>query len=74
MQNVTWPTTNNELVKDWSIDQGTRFLVYKMNTADEQVYTSLANQPGLMTIYAILGKELWGAGSLGQGDLLEGLI
>jgi hypothetical protein len=74
MNNVTWPTTNKELVKDWSIDQGTRFLIYKADTADEEVYTNLANQPGLMTIYAILGKELWGAGSLGEGDLLEGLI
>lgn len=71
MENVT--------LKDWSIDQSTRFLIYKANTPDEQVYTSLQddepeNQRGLMTIYAILGKELWGAGSLGQGDLLEGLI
>ena len=70
---------NNDLLKDWSIDQGTRFLIYKANTPDEQVYTSLEddepeNQRGLITIYAILGKELWGAGSLGQGDLLEGVI
>ena len=64
----------NDLLKDWSIDQGTRFLIYKADTADEEVYTDLTNKPGLITIYAILGKELWGAGSLGQGDLLEGVI
>ena len=68
-----------DTLKNWSIDQYTRFLIYKANTPDEQVYTSLEddepeNQRGLMTIYAMLGKELWGAGSLGQGDLLEGLI
>jgi len=68
-----------DTLKNWSIDQSTRFLIYKANTPDEQVYTSLEddepeNQRGLMTIYAMLGKELWGAGSLGQGDLLEGLI
>ena len=68
-----------DILKDWSIDQSTRFLIYKANTPDEQVYTSLEddepeNQRGLITIYAMLGKELWGAGSLGQGDLLEGLI
>lgn len=68
-----------DILKDWSIDQSTRFLIYKANTPDEQVYTSLQddkpeNQRGLITIYAMLGKELWGAGSLGQGDLLEGLI
>ena len=68
-----------DTLKDWSIDQSTRFLIYKANTPDEQVYTSLKHkrlgkQRGLITIYAMLGKELWGAGSLGQGDLLEGLI
>jgi len=68
-----------DTLKNWSIDQSTRFLIYKANTPDEQVYTSLQddepeNQRGLITIYAMLGKELWGAGSLGEGDLLEGLI
>ena len=66
--------SKEDILKDWSIDQSTRFLIYKADTADEEVYTNLANQRGLMTIYAMLGKELWGAGSLGQGDLLEGLI
>ena len=65
---------NNDLLNDWSINQATRFLIYKADTADEEVYTDLTNKPGLITIYAMLGKELWGAGSLGQGDLLEGLI
>ena len=70
---------DNDFLKNWSIDQSTRFLIYKANTPDEQVYTRLEddepeNQRGLITIYAMLGKELWGAGSLGQGDLLEGLI
>ena len=65
---------NNDLLKDWSINQATRFLIYKANTPDEEVYTDLTNKQGLITIYCMLGKELWGAGSLGQGDLLEGLI
>ena len=66
--------SKEDMLKNWSIDQSTRFLIYKADTADEEVYTNLANQRGLITIYAMLGKELWGAGSLGQGDLLEGLI
>jgi len=64
----------SDLLQDWSIDRGTRFLIYKADTADEEVYTDLTNKPGLITIYCMLGKELWGAGSLGEGDLVEGLI
>jgi|TARA_R110002124_G_scaffold117352_1_gene274394 hypothetical protein len=65
---------NDDLLKDWSINQGTRFLVYKAGTPDEELYTDLEGKPGLITIYCMLGKELWGAGSLGEGDLVEGLI
>tara|TARA_R100001377_G_scaffold20260_1_gene10661 strand:- start:1920 stop:2120 length:201 start_codon:yes stop_codon:yes gene_type:complete len=65
---------NDDLLKDWSINQGTRFLIYKADTTDEEVHTDLTDKPGLITIYCMLGKELWGAGSLGQGDLVEGLI
>tara|TARA_R110000796_G_scaffold21637_3_gene63654 strand:- start:766 stop:963 length:198 start_codon:yes stop_codon:yes gene_type:complete len=64
----------SDLLQDWSIDRGTRFLIYKADTADEEVYTDLTDKPGLITIYCMLGKELWGAGSLGEGDLVEGLI
>tara|TARA_R110000824_G_C14864478_1_gene641596 strand:+ start:373 stop:570 length:198 start_codon:yes stop_codon:yes gene_type:complete len=64
----------SDLLQDWSIDRGTRFLIYKADTADEEVYTDLTDKPGLITIYCMLGKELWGAGSLGNDDLVEGLI
>ena len=65
---------DNDLLNDWSINQATRFLIYKANTPDEEVYTDLTNKPRLITIYCMLGKELWGAGSLGIDDLVEGLI
>lgn len=73
-QGFPWPTTNNELLEDWSINQATRFLVYKADSPDEEVYTDLSGKPGLITIYCMIGKELWGAGSLGVDDLVEGLI
>ena len=45
---------NNDLLKDWSINQATRFLIYKANTPDEEVYTDLTNKQGLITIYCML--------------------
>tara|TARA_A100000172_G_C3016776_1_gene101750 strand:- start:727 stop:972 length:246 start_codon:yes stop_codon:yes gene_type:complete len=59
----------------WKIDSGTRFLVYKENTPEEQVYDEIVRsveyevRHKLMHIYTMLGVDMWG--SVGVDDLLD---
>lgn len=59
----------------WKIDSGTRFLVYKEDTPEEQVYDEILriveyeDRYKLMHIYSTLGVDKWG--SVGVDDLLD---
>jgi len=58
----------------FSIDPSTRFLIIKREDDSEEVVTSLAGNKPQQDIYKRLATEMWGANSVGHGDLLEGLI
>ena len=59
----------------WKIDSSTRFLVYKEDTPEEQVYDEILRiveyeeRYKLMRIYSTLGVDKWG--SVGVDDLLD---
>ena len=59
----------------WKIDSSTRFLVYKEDTPEEQVYDEILriveyeDRYRLMRIYSTLGVDKWG--SVGVDDLLD---
>ena len=58
----------------FSIDPSTRFLVIKREDDSEEVITSLAGNKEHQEIYKELATDMWGASSVGHGDLLEGLV
>ena len=58
----------------FSIDPSTRFLIIKREDDSEEVVTSLAGNKPQQDIYKSLATDMWGAWSVGHGDLLEGLI
>tara|TARA_R100000781_G_scaffold31058_1_gene22623 strand:+ start:188 stop:388 length:201 start_codon:yes stop_codon:yes gene_type:complete len=58
----------------FSIDRGTRFLIIEREDGSEEVVTSLAGNKEHQKIYKELAADMWGADSVGYGDLLEGLI
>jgi len=58
----------------YTIDRGTRFLIIESPDGSEEVVTSLAGNKPQQDIYKRLATEMWGAWSVGHGDLLEGLI
>ena len=58
----------------FSIDRGTRFLIIQREDGSEEVVTSLAGNKEHQKIYKELATDMWGADSVGYGDLLEGLI
>ena len=58
----------------YTIDRGTRFLIIESLDGSEEVVTSLAGNKPQQDIYKRLATEMWGAWSVGHGDLLEGLI
>jgi|DEB0MinimDraft_12_1074336.scaffolds.fasta_scaffold59636_3 hypothetical protein len=58
----------------YTIDRGTRFLIIESLDGSEEVVTSLAGNKPQQDIYKRLATEMWGAWSVGHGDLLEGLL
>ncbi len=58
----------------YTIDRGTRFLIIESLDGSEEVVTSLAGNKPQQDIYKRLATEMWGASSVGHGDLLEGLL
>jgi hypothetical protein len=58
----------------YTIDRGTRFLIIESLDGSEEVVTSLAGNKPQQDIYKRLATDMWGAWSVGHGDLLEGLI
>ena len=58
----------------FSIDPSTRFLIIKREDDSEEVVTSLAGNKEHQKIYKELATDMWGASSVGHGDLLEGLV
>jgi len=58
----------------YTIDRGTRFLIIESLDGSEEVVTSLAGNKPQQDIYKRLATEMWGAWSVGHGDLLEGLV
>ena len=55
----------------WEIEPSTRFLVRRREGA-EAVYTNIAHDKKLQDIYTNLGTRMWG--SVGTGDLMDGLV
>lgn len=58
----------------FSIDPSTRFLIIEREDGSEEVITSLAGNKEHQEIYKELATDMWGASSVGHGDLLEGLM
>jgi hypothetical protein len=58
----------------FSIDSSTRFLIIEREDGSEEVITSLAGNKEHQEIYKELATDMWGASSVGHGDLLEGLV
>ncbi len=58
----------------FSIDSSTRFLIIEREDGSEEVITSLAGNKEHQEIYKELATDMWGASSVGHGDLLEGLM
>ena len=58
----------------FSIDSSTRFLIIEREDGSEEVITSLAGNKEHQEIYKELATDMWGASSVGHGDLLEGLL
>jgi|TARA_X000001382_G_scaffold60340_1_gene41520 hypothetical protein len=58
----------------FSIDSSTRFLIIEREDGSEEVITSLAGNKEHQKIYKELATDMWGASSVGHGDLLEGLV
>jgi hypothetical protein len=58
----------------YTIDRGTRFLIIESLDGSEEVVTSLAGNKPQQDIYKRLATDMWGAWSVGHGDLLEGLL
>jgi|TARA_S200002703_G_scaffold60893_1_gene52767 hypothetical protein len=58
----------------FSIDSSTRFLIIEREDGSEEVITSLAGNKEHQKIYKELATDMWGASSVGHGDLLEGLM
>ena len=58
----------------YTIDRGTRFLIIESLDGSEEVVTSLAGNKPQQDIYKRLATEMWGAWSVGHGDLLEGVV
>ena len=58
----------------YTIDRGTRFLIIESLDGSEEVVTSLAGNKPQQDIYKRLATEMWGAWSVGHGDLLEEVV
>jgi len=58
----------------YTIDRATRFLIIKSPDGSEEVITDLTGNIPQQDIYKRLATELWGANSVGHGDLLEGIL
>ena len=56
----------------WQIEPSTRFLVRRREDGSESVITSVAHDKKLQDIYTNLGNRMWG--SVGTGDLMDGLV
>lgn len=57
---------------EWRIDPSTRFLVRNRDDIGESVFTTIAHDKKLQDIYTNIGNRMWG--SVGDGDLMEGLV
>lgn len=56
----------------WRIDPSTRFLIRNRDDIGESVFTTIAHDKKLQDIYTNIGNRMWG--SVGDGDLMEGLV
>jgi len=56
----------------WRIDPNTRFLIRNREGEGESVFTTIAHDKKLQDIYTNIGTRMWG--SVGNGDLMEGLV
>jgi hypothetical protein len=63
-----------KIEEKYTIDRHTRFLIIKREDGHEEVVTDLRGNKHLQKIYKQLATEMWGTGSVGHSDLLEGLI